>query len=139
MVAFIRGLFLFLLQYQGSGRDCVYGCPIHVASINSASCALAGREALHSWCSPSQLWCSPIFLDYASVVLTRTKVFTTFALAKRFVTEEKTWPAFTGDPPTLVFKREDLQRIWSWEIASGHYPSRRRRESPWHSPTSPLK
>ncbi|KAJ7487485.1 glycosyltransferase family 32 protein [Mycena galericulata] len=53
-------------------------------------------------------------------------VFTTFALAKRFATEEKTWPAFTGDPPTLVFKREDLQRIWTWEVGSGHYPSRRR-------------
>ncbi|KAJ7103636.1 glycosyltransferase family 32 protein [Mycena belliarum] len=52
-------------------------------------------------------------------------VFTTFALAKRFATEEKTWPAFTGDPPTLVFRREDLHRIWSWEVASGHYPSRR--------------
>ncbi|KAJ7275152.1 hypothetical protein B0H12DRAFT_1199300 [Mycena haematopus] len=53
-------------------------------------------------------------------------VFAAFALAKRFGTEEKTWPAFTGDPPTLVFRREDLQRIWTWEIASGHYPSRRR-------------
>ncbi|KAF7347924.1 Glycosyltransferase family 32 protein [Mycena venus] len=53
-------------------------------------------------------------------------VFAMFALAKRFGTEEKTWPAFTNDPPTLVFRREDLQRIWSWEIASGHYPSRRR-------------
>ncbi|KAF7329836.1 hypothetical protein MKEN_00247000 [Mycena kentingensis (nom. inval.)] len=28
------------------------------------------------------------------------------------------------EPPTLVFRREDLQRIWQWEIASGHYPSR---------------
>ncbi|KAJ7357259.1 glycosyltransferase family 32 protein [Mycena albidolilacea] len=53
-------------------------------------------------------------------------VFAMFALAKRFGTEEKTWPAFTGDPPTLVFRREDLQRIWTWEVASGHYPSRRR-------------
>ncbi|KAJ6519714.1 glycosyltransferase family 32 protein [Mycena sanguinolenta] len=53
-------------------------------------------------------------------------VFAMFALAKRFATEEKTWPAFTGDPPTLVFRREDLQRIWTWEISSGHYPSRRR-------------
>ncbi|KAJ7630829.1 glycosyltransferase family 32 protein [Roridomyces roridus] len=52
--------------------------------------------------------------------------FTMFALTKRFATEEKTWPAFSGDPPTLVFKREDLQRIWAWEVASGHYPSRRR-------------
>ncbi|KAG8919468.1 hypothetical protein FRC02_001636 [Tulasnella sp. 418] len=30
-----------------------------------------------------------------------------------------------GDPPTLVFGREDLRRIWNWEIASGHYPSKR--------------
>lgn len=29
------------------------------------------------------------------------------------------------DPSTLVFEREDLQRIWQWEIASGHYPSAR--------------
>lgn len=57
-------------------------------------------------------------------------MFTTFALAKRFGTHEKKWPGpFTGDPPTLVFKREDLQRIWQWEIASGHYPSRRSSES----------
>ncbi|KAJ6575003.1 glycosyltransferase family 32 protein [Mycena capillaripes] len=60
------------------------------------------------------------------VLVFAAMVFTTFALAKRFGTEEKTWPAFTGDPPTLVFRREDLQRIWTWEIASGHYPSRRR-------------
>lgn len=30
-----------------------------------------------------------------------------------------------GDPPTLVYSREDLRRIWQWEIASGHYPSTR--------------
>ncbi|KAJ7291170.1 glycosyltransferase family 32 protein [Mycena rebaudengoi] len=29
------------------------------------------------------------------------------------------------EPPTLVFARDDLQRVWKWEIASGHYPSRR--------------
>ncbi|PFH50776.1 hypothetical protein AMATHDRAFT_144287 [Amanita thiersii Skay4041] len=53
--------------------------------------------------------------------------FTTFALAQRFGTQAKQWPTpFTGDPSTLIFKREDLQRIWQWEIASGHYPSRRK-------------
>lgn len=53
-------------------------------------------------------------------------VFATFALAKRFGTHAKQWPTpFTGDQPTLVYKREDLQRIWQWEIDSGHYPSRR--------------
>ncbi|KIO24739.1 hypothetical protein M407DRAFT_212112 [Tulasnella calospora MUT 4182] len=30
-----------------------------------------------------------------------------------------------GDSPTLVYGREDLRRIWQWEIASGHYPSTR--------------
>jgi WD repeat and SOF domain-containing protein 1 len=29
----------------------------------------------------------------------------------------------TGELSTLVFRREDLQRIWKWEITSGHYPS----------------
>ncbi|KAF8640962.1 hypothetical protein AX17_000608 [Amanita inopinata Kibby_2008] len=54
-------------------------------------------------------------------------VFTTFALAQRFGTQAKQWPTpFTGDPPTLIYKREDLQRIWQWEISSGHYPSRRK-------------
>ena len=48
-----------------------------------------------------------------------------FAFAKRFGTREKKWPRpFLGDPPTLVYGREDLRRIWQWEIASGHYPSR---------------
>ncbi|KAF8585562.1 hypothetical protein K439DRAFT_1632567 [Ramaria rubella] len=31
----------------------------------------------------------------------------------------------SGDPPTLVYAREDLQRVWEWEIASGHFPSSR--------------
>jgi len=36
---------------------------------------------------------------------------------------------FGSDRPSLVFKREDLQRIWHWEIASGHFPSRQESES----------
>lgn len=31
----------------------------------------------------------------------------------------------SNEQPTLVFRREDLKRIWTWEIASGHHPSRR--------------
>lgn len=34
------------------------------------------------------------------------------------------WDTPSGDPSTLVFKREDLQKIWKWEIESGHYPSK---------------
>lgn len=62
-----------------------------------------------------------LLLGFCSLVLAA------WALAKRFGTEEKKWPAPFMDPPTLVFKREDLQKIWLWEIESGHYPSRRKR------------
>lgn len=33
------------------------------------------------------------------------------------------WQPSNADSSTLVFRREDLQRIWKWEIASGHFPS----------------
>jgi len=37
-------------------------------------------------------------------------------------TEETNWaPTFRDS--TLVFSRDELQRIWRWEIDSGHYPS----------------
>ncbi|KAJ6495682.1 hypothetical protein C8R47DRAFT_1116088 [Mycena vitilis] len=49
--------------------------------------------------------------------------FTVFAFVKRFGSPQRKWPG--GDSPTLVFKREDLGRIWRWEVASGHHPSRR--------------
>jgi len=40
-------------------------------------------------------------------------------------TEESHWtPPFRDS--TLVFGRENLQRIWKWEIESGHYPSNRK-------------
>lgn len=66
-------------------------------------------------------------------------VFVAFALGKRFGTRGKKWPGpFIGDPPTLVYKREDLQRIWQWEIASGHYPSRRPSELKIYRPTLSL-
>src|SRR5258706_15161314 len=31
---------------------------------------------------------------------------------------------FRKERHTLVFRREDLQRIWHWEVSSGHFPSR---------------
>ncbi|KAG6866689.1 hypothetical protein C0993_007474, partial [Termitomyces sp. T159_Od127] len=31
---------------------------------------------------------------------------------------------------TLVFRRDQLQRIWQWEVASGHYPSSPARPAP---------
>src|SRR6266478_5726434 len=66
---------------------------------------------------------STLVLLFACISIT----FIVFAIAQRFRTEEKQWsaPLFQGEPPTLVFGREDLQNIWKWEVQSGHYPSRR--------------
>ncbi|KAJ3574080.1 hypothetical protein NP233_g1987 [Leucocoprinus birnbaumii] len=50
--------------------------------------------------------------------------FFVFALGRRFGTHAKQWP-LSKDTRTLVYGRADLQRIWQWEIASGHYPSRK--------------
>ena len=55
-----------------------------------------------------------------------TVIWTVFALVKRFGSEEKKWPTPYFNDSTLVFQREDLRRIWEWEIASGHYPSSRK-------------
>ncbi|TFK30371.1 hypothetical protein FA15DRAFT_690132 [Coprinopsis marcescibilis] len=54
--------------------------------------------------------------------------FVLFALSKRFLSQSKQWPSspFSGEPSTLVFQREDLQRVWEWEVQSGHFPSRER-------------
>ncbi|KAJ7072606.1 hypothetical protein C8F01DRAFT_1216207 [Mycena amicta] len=49
--------------------------------------------------------------------------FALFALGKRFASKHRSWPG--GAPPTLVFQRDSLGRIWLWEIASGHHPSYR--------------
>jgi len=46
-----------------------------------------------------------------------------FSFAKRFSNESDDWASASGESSTLIFSREDLQRIWKWEIDSGHYPS----------------
>jgi DDB1- and CUL4-associated factor 13 len=57
-------------------------------------------------------------------------IWTLLTMRKRFGTPQNQWPlTFQGDPPTLVYAREDLQRVWEWEIASGHYPSSRKSTS----------
>ncbi|EUC65307.1 glycosyltransferase family 32 protein [Rhizoctonia solani AG-3 Rhs1AP] len=38
---------------------------------------------------------------------------------------ERWRPPLPGPPSTLVFRRSELQKIWEWEIASGHYPINR--------------
>ncbi|KAG6334497.1 hypothetical protein ID866_4592 [Astraeus odoratus] len=63
----------------------------------------------------------PVILCFLLVA----SIFAVFSFARRFGPEEKQWTPNFGEPSTLVFGREDLQRIWKWEIASGHYPSKR--------------
>jgi WD repeat and SOF domain-containing protein 1 len=59
--------------------------------------------------------------------------FFVFSASRRIKSGEK-WgtPIDIGlsDPSTLVYERDDLQKIWEWEIASGHYPSNRERTLP---------
>ncbi|KAJ7874834.1 hypothetical protein B0H14DRAFT_3437619 [Mycena olivaceomarginata] len=57
------------------------------------------------------------------VLLLISSGFMIFAFVKRFGSPQRKWPG--GEAPTLVFKREDLGKIWRWEIASGHHPTRR--------------
>ncbi|KZS96140.1 hypothetical protein SISNIDRAFT_473521 [Sistotremastrum niveocremeum HHB9708] len=67
-----------------------------------------------------------------------------YAFSRRYGSQDGKWPVpFTSDPPTLVYSREDLQRIWEWEISSGHYQSSRKIpdkigfESPLNNPGIP--
>ncbi len=63
----------------------------------------------------------PILLCFCCVVL----LFTTYAVLRRFLCAEKSWPRPFERPPPPVFGKEDVRRIWEWEIRAGHYPSRR--------------
>ncbi|KAI0778474.1 hypothetical protein BD413DRAFT_509566 [Trametes elegans] len=49
-------------------------------------------------------------------------VLATFVLHSRFVAERRSWP-LVGAASTVVFGREQLRKIWEWEILAGHYPS----------------
>jgi DDB1- and CUL4-associated factor 13 len=62
-------------------------------------------------------------------VVTLLTIFSVLALSRRFGSQKHEWPKLISDPPTLVFRREDLQRIWKWEVESGHYPSSRTSKS----------
>ncbi|KAI0080292.1 hypothetical protein K474DRAFT_1704843 [Panus rudis PR-1116 ss-1] len=67
--------------------------------------------------------------------------YTVFALHRRFATDSKTWPkpfSPAGDPSTLVYRKEDLQRIWEWEVAAGHYPSSQKIPEPIGLTTPPI-
>lgn len=52
-----------------------------------------------------------------------------FMLGFRKTSRGKTWTPPFVDPDTLVLTREEVGRIWEWEILSGHYPSVRKGQS----------
>lgn len=63
-----------------------------------------------------------IFLGTLMVI-----IWTLLTVRRHSGTPQNQWPLRTkDDPSTLVFAREDLRRVWEWEIASGHYPSSRK-------------
>lgn len=51
-----------------------------------------------------------------------------FAFTVRFGSRHKKWPAPPWPTPssraTVVYRDDDLRRIWQWEVMSGHYPTR---------------
>lgn len=61
----------------------------------------------------------PIFLILAALAL----LFTLATLLRKRGSQNWNVEEGSGEPPTLVFRKKDLQQIWKWEIESGHYPS----------------
>ncbi|XP_006455251.1 hypothetical protein AGABI2DRAFT_209653 [Agaricus bisporus var. bisporus H97] len=61
----------------------------------------------------------PIFLLLAALAL----LFTLATLLRKRGSQNWNVEEGSGEPPTLVFRKKDLQQIWKWEIESGHYPS----------------
>lgn len=57
------------------------------------------------------------------VALATLAIFFTFATLLRNRGSQNWVEEGSGEPPTLIFRRKDLQKIWEWEIESGHYPS----------------
>lgn len=63
----------------------------------------------------------PLLLCMACMALILTVIILRSQSSRQWT---ENWPPPLGEASTLVFRREDLQRIWKWEIASGHFPSR---------------
>ncbi|KAJ7747951.1 glycosyltransferase family 32 protein [Mycena maculata] len=60
----------------------------------------------------------PLLVCFACLAV----VFTVIVVSRNGFSRNE-WEPSPEEPSTLVFRREDLQRIWNWEIASGHFPS----------------
>ena len=79
------------------------------------------QSAVHRW---GRKRAFALFLGTCLLLL-----WTLLSFGKRHHGPERHFPPTEGsgtEPSTLVFSREDLQRVWEWEIASGHYPSSRK-------------
>ena len=53
----------------------------------------------------------------------------TYALHQRFTSTHKAWPGPWRSSKAEVFGRDEWEKIWDWEVRSGHYPSTRPSES----------
>ena len=63
----------------------------------------------------------PAFVALVCIAVCFALVLLTKSILRR--SRRGDWDTPSGEPSTLVYKREDLQKIWRWEIESGHYPS----------------
>lgn len=50
---------------------------------------------------------------------------TSYVFHRRYLSSDKAWPSPFRRPNTVVFEKEELRKIWEWEVWSGHYPSTR--------------
>ncbi|KAF9530545.1 glycosyltransferase family 32 protein [Crepidotus variabilis] len=65
----------------------------------------------------------PVFIFFACLAVLLTVVVVAKAIGRRGKWRDQWQQGPSGEPSTLVFKREELQKIWKWEVGSGHYPS----------------
>ncbi|KAH9474820.1 hypothetical protein JR316_0013286 [Psilocybe cubensis] len=66
----------------------------------------------------------PLLILLVCLAILCTFTFTKKSFQRPTWTESPWIQSEPYDPPTLIFQRPHLQRIWKWEVASGHYPSR---------------
>lgn len=62
---------------------------------------------------------SPLFIALVALAV----LLSLFLLSRARRSRSWSNPAHDDPRSSLVFHRKELQRIWSWEISSGHYPS----------------
>ncbi|KAJ7594193.1 glycosyltransferase family 32 protein [Mycena floridula] len=99
-----------------------HGRPLTMAipGVRNARLQLPDSARLQRYCA-SRLTRRPLLVCFAFTAV----IMTVLLVSKSFGSPERS-PENEPESSTLVFSLEQLQSIWSWEIQSGHFPTRRR-------------